>query len=168
MLVQHSSASVEWYTPETIVEFARYVLGGIDLDPASCEEAQTVVRAERYYTREQDGLEHPWAGRVWLNPPYGRDVGRWIFKTLTAYRTGEIDSGMILVNATPSTSWWEYLSEFPVCFPKRRLHFWAADRSAASPTHSSAIVLMAGDAEQMARFYEKSNNIGYLYVPAQK
>jgi len=70
----HSSASVEWYTPEWVAELARRVMGSIDLDPASCDVAQRTIKALEYYTREDDGLAKPWVGNVFCNPPYGRTV----------------------------------------------------------------------------------------------
>ena len=60
----------EVYTPAPIIEAARASMGGIDLDPASCAEAQTVVRADRWIGLPDDGLDHDWSGRVWLNPPF--------------------------------------------------------------------------------------------------
>src|SRR2546430_17584816 len=64
--------SNEWYTPSKYIETAREVLGSIDLDPASCELANRTVKADKYYTKEDDGLSKEWHGNVWLNPPYGK------------------------------------------------------------------------------------------------
>ncbi|PLS77239.1 MAG: hypothetical protein CYG59_24850, partial [Chloroflexi bacterium] len=88
--VYHSSKSDDWYTPAHIVAAARQVMGGIDLDPASCAAANQTVQAGRYYTIEDDGLARPWSSRVFLNPPYSR-VARWTKRLLVAYNTGEID-----------------------------------------------------------------------------
>ncbi len=70
---RHSSESPEHYTPGDIVERARFALGGIDLDPASCAEAQSWIKAGAYYSSEngEDGWMKPWVGRVFLNPPGG-------------------------------------------------------------------------------------------------
>lgn len=88
--VQHSSESAEHYTPSEIVEAARTLMGGIDLDPASCALAQQTVRAETWWGPEcspcslrpaHDGLSEQalkhlwstprWRPRVFLNPPGG-------------------------------------------------------------------------------------------------
>lgn len=68
----NSSTLREHYTPPEIVELAHAVLGGIDLDPASCAVANTVVEASQYYTKETNGFSQTWTGRVFLNPPGGR------------------------------------------------------------------------------------------------
>ena len=69
-----SSESAEWFTPKRYIEAAREVLGTIELDPASCEEANRIVKADNFFTEEDDGLKKHWAGKVWMNPPYG-DIG---------------------------------------------------------------------------------------------
>ncbi|NNM74777.1 adenine methyltransferase [Enterovirga sp. DB1703] len=68
-----------WLTPPEILE----ALGGaesFDLDPAACSEPRPWPTAKRHLTVEDDGLAHPWKGRVWLNPPYGGPniIGPWM------------------------------------------------------------------------------------------
>jgi DNA N-6-adenine-methyltransferase (Dam) len=76
---KQSQGSNEWYTPPWCIEAALAVMGGIDLDPASCALANETVKAARYYDKTMNGLEQPWSidgrpSRVWLNPPYGLTV----------------------------------------------------------------------------------------------
>lgn len=72
-LAKHSSASVEHYTPADIIERARAVMGGIDLDPASSAVANAkLVKATAYLDAEANGYLRGWKGRVWLNPPGGK------------------------------------------------------------------------------------------------
>ena len=74
---RRSSKSVEHYTPPRVVAAGRTVLGAIDLDPASCHLANTVVAAGHFFAEADDGLSQPWAGRVFVNPPGGRIGNRY-------------------------------------------------------------------------------------------
>lgn len=69
---QTLSLTPEHYTPAEWVERARRVMGGIDLDPCSCADAQRTVRALAWYDADQDGLTLPWNGRVFINSPGDR------------------------------------------------------------------------------------------------
>jgi ParB family transcriptional regulator, chromosome partitioning protein len=147
-VVLHSSDSNEWYTPAPIVAAARRVLGRIELDPASCAEANKVVQATRYYTIADDGLQQPWSGTIWLNPPYGKTGNRsnqdiWSRRLAQEYRSGQVGAAMLLVNAATDTAWFQSLGrEFPICLIAGRLKFWRSDVPADSPTHGSALVYM--------------------------
>lgn len=72
-----SNENVESGTPPEVIAYARYVMGDIDLDPASSMYwNHHIVKAKRYFTKEDDGLVQPWAGRVLLNPPGTPDEDR--------------------------------------------------------------------------------------------
>lgn len=68
---RHSSETNEHYTPSVVVEAARLAMGGIDLDPASCEAANRTVQAREWFTAKDNGFMRDWHGRVFLNPPGG-------------------------------------------------------------------------------------------------
>ena len=61
-----NTGEVEWYTPSAYVEAAREAMGSIDLDPASCEQAQQTIQADKFYTATDDGLSQPCFGNAWL------------------------------------------------------------------------------------------------------
>jgi hypothetical protein len=98
------SGSDEWYTPARYVEAARQVLGGIDLDPASNKFAQKVVKAARFFTAE-DGLKQQWQGRVWLNPPYSRDLMEPFVNKLCASRG--VTAAILLTHNGTDSAWFE-------------------------------------------------------------
>lgn len=72
-LINQTSGNVEFFTPTKITDAARKFLGGIDLDPASCEAANRRIRAGKIYTRDDDALDprKRWKGRVFMNHPFG-------------------------------------------------------------------------------------------------
>jgi len=65
----------EWLTPPNIPR----ALGQFDLDPAAPVNRPWDT-ARQHYTIIDDGLKKPWFGRVWMNPPYGRETGIWLEK----------------------------------------------------------------------------------------
>lgn len=74
--VMFSSASGEWSTPEGLFKALDEEFH-FTLDAAASDENHL---CERYYTKSDDALEQPWSGNVWVNPPYGREVGKWVMK----------------------------------------------------------------------------------------
>lgn len=46
------------------------------------------AKCERYFTPEQDGLQQQWQGICWMNPPYGREIGKWVRKAFESAASG--------------------------------------------------------------------------------
>jgi ParB family chromosome partitioning protein len=128
--VTHYSGDTGWYTPAWVADAAREVLGGIDLDPASCAAANEVVRADRFFTAADDGLAQDWAGRVFMNPPYThRVVDRFAAKLVAEYAAGRVPAAVVLTNNSTETDWFQGLqaSASALCLPLGRVRFWQAD-----------------------------------------
>ena len=75
--VHFSSATCEWPTPQALYNELADIFGGFTLDPCATEENAKCVQ---FFTKEQDGLMQPWEGKVFMNPPYGRQIGLWVKK----------------------------------------------------------------------------------------
>ena len=124
-----SHESVEWYTPIEIIELARQVMGDIDLDPASNDEAQINIRATHYFTEKDNGLSQEWHGHIWLNPPYSKTNGRsnqeiWAEKLIAEYQKEHTTEAILLVKAALGYKWFEELwDNWPVCFARECLSF---------------------------------------------
>jgi len=128
--VQHNSGENEWYTPPHFVESARLVMGSIDIDPASNDIAQTVVRAGQYFTKDTNGLAQKFVGNVWMNPPYSSKlISEFCIKLAFECAVGNVNQFITLTNNATETAWFRYLMSVStaVCLPTKRIRFLAPD-----------------------------------------
>ncbi|TGJ99817.1 adenine methyltransferase [Leptospira langatensis] len=124
------SGSDDWATPDSLFEELHKEFA-FNLDP--CATA-TNAKCTHFYSKEEDGLLQEWSGRVLMNPPYGREIGRWVEK---AYRQAQ-QSCEVVVCLLPSrtdTKWFHdyVLGNAEIRFIKGRLKFGSATENAPFP-----------------------------------
>ena len=159
-----------WFTPPDILDRARIVLEGIELDPASCEEANEKVKAERLFTFKDDALEQEWDARsIWLNPPGGKTSNKsntvLFWQKLRSSRFNHAMFMAFSLEALQTTQKPGYSSigEFPLCIPSKRLAFyrpgWVKGKA---PSHSNVVVYVPGITARTDVFVEQFKDVGVL------
>jgi site-specific DNA-methyltransferase (adenine-specific) len=133
MSVHFSSETDLWSTPQETFDNLNKVFN-FKLDPCATVEN---AKCENFFTKEDDGLSKDWAayGNVFMNPPYGREIGKWVHK---AYTSGACV--VCLLPARTDTKWWNdnCNNADVIKFIKGRLRFGDSKNSAPFP---SAIVI---------------------------
>ena len=159
--LSNNSGSNEWYTPSEIIEAARACMDCIDVDPASSEAANKIVRASTYYTIEDEGLSKSWSGRVWMNPPYGQPViAQFCEKLLNSL--GSIEEACVLVNNATETEWFQSMACAcaAICLVKGRVRFLDPTGSPSRTPLQGQTVLYFGNRPQ--RFAEEFSKFGIV------
>jgi len=146
MAVHFSSNSTAWSTPQDFYERLNRTFN-FNLDP--CATAAS-TKCEKYFTELDDGLSENWEGhKVFMNPPYGREIGKWIKK---AYEEGQKPHTTVvcLLPARTDTKWWHNycMKANEIYFVKGRLKF--GDSSNAAPFPSAVVIFRAPPIEGMA------------------
>lgn len=160
--VSHNSGNNEWYTPKEYVDAARKCMGGIDLDPASTKDANEVVRARKFYSEKDNGLAQNWSGRVWMNPPYGKEIiGKFCDKLVESVKSGAITQAVVLVNNATETMWWQSMASIAaaVCFVRGRIRFWYPKRESFSPLQGQSFLYYG---KSWRLFAQAFNDIGIV------
>lgn len=127
-----SSAKDDWETPQEFFdEWNKHFHFTID----ACANDSN-HKCKRYFSKEQNGLEHDWQGEtVWCNPPYGRNIASWVRKCwLEAQKK---DTKVIaLLPARTDTKWFhDYVyGKAVIYFVKGRLKFGKQKNSAPFPS----------------------------------
>jgi hypothetical protein len=154
--VSNNSGNNEWYTPPEYTGSARECMGGIDLDPASCEIANRTVGATTYYTLEDDGLSKPWYGRVWLNPPYSRELVKQFCQKLID-SLPHIEAACVLVNNATETGWFQVMGRRcnGICFPRKRIKFLCPAGMRGSPLQGQVILYFGKDEKLFSSIFSK-------------
>lgn len=112
----------ERYSPPKIVGIAWNVLQQIDIDPLSSDEANTLVGAGVYYTKETDGFKHDWYGNLYT-APMGSVSAEFSRKLLEQIKRGNTKQAVVMVTSSTSADWWRRLYTYctSVCFLSKRV-----------------------------------------------
>jgi len=132
-----SSNSDRWETPQKLFDELNQKYN-FEIDVCALPEN---AKCENYFSPEVDGLKQEWSGACWMNPPYGREIGKWMKKALESSRNGA--TVVCLVPARTDTAWWhDYAMKGEIEFIRGRLKFGNSKNSAPFP---SAIVVFGGE-----------------------
>ena len=136
MAVMFSSATDQWETPQAFFDVLDAEFH-FEVDVCALPEN---AKCEAFFTPNDDGLAQEWRGVCWMNPPYGRQIGRWVKKAYESAKDGA--TVVCLLPARTDTAWWhDYCAKGEVRFIRGRLKFGGAKSSAPFP---SAVVVFRG------------------------
>ena len=119
----------EKYTPEPVIKIIKQLLGvkNFSFDPFSSEEANTIVGAKVFFTKETDAFRTPWpkAKSFFCNPPYSRELMSPAIDRLID-QSRNFKRGAVLVHSSTSARWFHKLMDWcdEVWFPEVRINFW--------------------------------------------
>ena len=125
------SQSVDWATPRGVLEELDHEFNFTD-DPCPLYGSQLSDGSDG------DGLKRGWGSRAFVNPPYGREIGKWTAKAVAEWKSGK--TVVMLIPSRTDTIWWhrDIMQATEIRFIKGRLKFGNAKNSAPFP---SAIVV---------------------------
>ena len=140
-LINQNSGKVDWGTPKKLFEYLND-LYEFELDP--CSNGSNAL-CETFFTEEDDGLSQDWGGkRVFMNPPYNRETGKWIQKAYEESLKGAFV--VCLIPCRPDASYWHkwifpYASK--IYFIEGRLHY--SDLKETAPFPSAIVMFDRGN-----------------------
>ena len=122
-----SSKTDVWATPQDFFDKINLEFN-LDLDVCAIPEN---AKCEKFFSPEQDGLKQEWDGNCWMNPPYGKEIGKWVKK---AYESKSLV--VALLPARTDTKWFhDYIyGKTEIRFIKGRLKFGGSSNSAPFPS----------------------------------
>ncbi|MBP3521980.1 MAG: phage N-6-adenine-methyltransferase [Clostridia bacterium] len=137
-----SSNRMDWETPDDLFERVNKEFR-FTLDAASSHEN---AKCKRHYTEKEDGLSKNWGGEtVWVNPPYGKELPKWIQKCAQEGRKQNTTVVMLIPARTDTKAFHEHIyGRAEIRFIKGRLKFKGAKTGAPFP---SMLVVFRGETE---------------------
>lgn len=128
--IHFSRKTIIWETPQDVFDALN---NEFNFKTDVCALPQNAKCAD-YYTPEQDELKQKWSGACWMNPPYGREIVKWVKKAHESAQAGA--TVVCLLPARTDTSWWhEYVMRAAeIRFIRGRLKFSGSKINAPFPS----------------------------------
>lgn len=134
-------------------------MGDIDLDPASSVIANKTVGAKKFYTKEDNGLEKEWAGKLWMNPPYSQPlIKQFSDKLVEEFKINKIIQAIVLVNNATDTQWLQKLLKVidVACFIEGRIRFLDTEgNEGGAPLQGQVILYLGKNSEKFSEVFNK-------------
>lgn len=127
-----------WLTPPHVVQ----ALGEFDLDPCAAPSPRPWPTAARHIELPEDGYAAKWDGRVWMNPPYGAEMARWLAKL------ADHGNGIALVFARTETAMFHeavWPLAHAILFLRGRLAFCDRNGKPAAPAGAPSCLIAYGE-----------------------
>ncbi len=123
----YSSKTDMWETPQWLFDELNEEFG-FTVDVCATKDN---AKCKRFFSPEEDGLKQEWTGVCWCNPPYGKEIGKWVEKANKSSATV-----VMLVPARTDTKWfheWVY-HKAELRFVKGRVKFGDSKNPAPFPS----------------------------------
>ena len=135
MNIHFKSETSEWATPKDFFDKLNDEFH-FTLDPCATDSNKKV---NRFFTKKDNGLEKSWESEiVFMNPPYGREIGRWVEKAYLESKRGALV--ICLIPSRTDTKWWHnyVMRSSEIRFVRGRIKFGLSKNSAPFP---SAVII---------------------------
>jgi len=147
----------DWMTPAAVFEPLHAVW---DFTGDACATDATAARRPRYLSPEQDALSTDWDAigpRVWCNPPYGREIGRWFRRAVEQCAIGAVDCVVMLTFANTDTGYWrDFVANNEHCHAvvllRPRVRFVRPDGVPAGGAPKGSALLLFGERRRLGRW----------------
>lgn len=160
-----SQGNNDWYTPAETIEAAREVMGGIDLDPASSDQANQVVQASHYFTQKTNGLQQEWFGRVWMNPPFSMPlIQQFADKMAVEFASGRVQQALVITNNGTDTQWFHTLLKTSkvFCLLRGRAKFYSPDSDIIAARQGQVIFYLGDQSEKFTQVFSAFGAVASL------
>ena len=112
--------TVEWETPFEVFDKLNKEFR-FNLDPCATNKT---AKCKKYFTKKENGLKQKWKGRVFMNPPYGRETGIWVEKAWKEVKKGNVQLVVCLIPIRYDTDWFAQFAKYgEIRFIRRRIAF---------------------------------------------